>query len=118
MFIAYIIIAVIVSFLLVGSGVAKLRRVPNVVHGVHEVVGVPLRWLPWLAACEFAGAAGMLIGIVWPPLGIAAAIGVVIYFIGAIVGHLRVKDFKGLPAPTVFLLFAIAVLVVRSLSLS
>ena len=118
MFIAYTVIAIIMSFLLVSSGVAKLRLDPNLVHGLHDVVGVPLRWIPWLAACEFAGAAGLLIGIVWWPLGIAAAIGVVAYFIGASIGHVRVKDFKGLPAPAVILLIAIAVLVVRSLSLS
>ncbi len=117
MYIAYIIIAIIMSLLLIGSGTAKLRHVPTVVHGVHEVVGVPMRWFPWLAACEFAGAAGLLIGIVWWPLGVAAAIGVVIYFIGASVGHVRVKDFKGLSAPVVILLFAIAVLVVRSISI-
>ena len=118
MFIAYTVIAIIMSLLLVVSGVAKLRRTPNIVRGIHEVIGVPLRWLPWLAALEFAGAAGLLIGIVWWPLGIAAAIGVVAYFIGASISHVRVKDFKGLPTPTVILLIAIVILVVRSLSLS
>jgi hypothetical protein len=118
MFIAYTIIALIVSLLLVPSGVFKLRRNPNVVHSIHEVVGVPLRWFPWLAACEFAGAAGLLIGIVWWPLGIAAALGVAVYFIGASIGHVRVKDFKGLPTPAVMVLIAIVILVVRSLSLS
>ncbi|GAC1645701.1 MAG: hypothetical protein NVS4B12_11990 [Ktedonobacteraceae bacterium] len=118
MFIAYSIIALIISLLLVGSGIAKVRRDPRIVHGMHEVVGVPLRWLPWLATLEFAGAAGLLIGIVWWPLGIAAAIGVVLYFLGASIGHVRVKDFKGLPTPIVILLVALVILVVRSLSLS
>lgn len=104
--------------MLVSSGVAKLRRDPRIVHGIHEVVGLPLRWIPWLAVCEFAGAAGLLIGIAWRPLGIAAAIGVVVYFLGASIGHMRVRDFKGLPAPVVILLVAVAVLVVSSLSLS
>lgn len=118
MFIAYTIIAIVMSLLLVVSGVAKVRRDPRIVHGIHEVIGVPLRWLPWLAACEFAGAAGLLIGIVWWPLGIAAAIGVIVYFIGASIGHIRIKDFKGLPTPVVILLITIAILVVRSVSIS
>ncbi len=118
MFIVYIVIAIILSFMLVGSGMAKLRRNPTIVHGIHEVIGVPLRWLPWLAACEIAGAAGLLIGIAWWPLGVAAAIGVIIYFIGAIVGHIRVRDFKGLPPPVVILLIAVAALVLRILSRS
>lgn len=118
MFIAYTIIALIMSLSLVFSGVGKLRHDPRQVQGIHEVIGVPLRWLPWLAACEFAGAAGLLIGIVWWPLGLAAAIGVVVYFLGASIAHLRVKDFKGLPVPAVILLIALVILVVRSLSLS
>ncbi len=118
MFIAYVIIAIIMSLLLVSSGVSKLRRTPSIVHSIHDVIGLPLRWLPWLAACEFAGAAGLLIGIVWWPLGIAAAIGIVVYFIGASIGHVRVKDFKNLTTPVVILLIAIAVLVLRSLSIA
>ncbi len=118
MFIAYIIIAVLMSLLLIGSGIAKLRREPRVVHGIHEVVGVPLQYLPWLAALEFAGAAGLLIGIVWWPLGIAAAIGVILYFIGASIGHIRVKDFNGLPVVVVIALIAVVILVVRSLSVA
>ena len=118
MFIAYTVLAVIMSFLLVGSATAKLRRDPRVVHSINEVIGVPLRWLPGLAALEFAGAAGLLIGIFWWPLGVAAAIGVILYFIGASVGHLRVKDFNGLPVVVVIALVAVAVLVVRSLSVA
>ena len=118
MFIAYIIFAIVMSFVLVASGIAKLRHNPQVVHGIHEVVGVPLRYFPWLATLEFAGAAGLLIGIWWRPLGIAAAIGVVLYFVGASIGHMRVRDFKGLTNPVVLLLIAIVVLVISSLSLS
>ncbi|GCE22653.1 DoxX family protein [Dictyobacter kobayashii] len=117
MFIAYIVLAVIMSLLLVMSGVGKLRRDPRIVHSIHEVIGVPLRWLPWLAACEFAGAAGLLIGIVWWPLGVAAAIGVIAYFICASIAHMRVRDFKGLSGPLPILLFAVIVLVLRILSI-
>ncbi len=117
LFIASTIIAIVMSLLLVFSGVGKLRHDPRQVHTIHEVVGVPMRWFPWLAACEFAGAAGLLVGIVWWPLGIAAAVGVIAYFVGAIVAHVRVRDFKGLTGPALLLLFAVAVLVTRILSL-
>jgi hypothetical protein len=116
MFIAYIIAAIVISFLLVSSGIAKLRHHPRIVHGLHEVTRVPLSWLPWLAACEIAGAIGLLIGIFWWPLGVAAASGVILYFVGAIFAHIRVKDFKGLPTPAVIALVAIVVLVLRLLS--
>jgi hypothetical protein len=74
---------------------------------IHEVVGVPLKFFPFLAACEFVGAAGLLIGIVWRPLGLAASVGLVLYFVGAMIGHVRVGDFKGL-GPAAFMLFLAA----------
>jgi uncharacterized membrane protein YphA (DoxX/SURF4 family) len=117
MFIAYIIVAVVMAFFAVGSGVAKLQHNPRVVAGVNGVVGVPIPWFPVLAACEIAGALGILIGIFWPPLGLAAAVGLVVYFVGAIIAHLRVRDFKGLGSPVVPLALAVATLVLRILSL-
>ena len=69
------------------------------------------------AACEFAGAAGLIIGIWWAPLGIAAAIGVVLYFVGAVGAHLRKNDFKSAPNPGVLLIVAAAALVFRLVSL-
>jgi DoxX-like family len=66
---------------------------------IHEVVGVPLKFFPFLAACEFVGAAGLLIGIVWRPLGLAASVGLVLYFVGAMIGHVRVGDFRDLAQP-------------------
>jgi hypothetical protein len=75
-----------------------------------------MRWLPWLAACEIAGAIGILIGIAWAPLGVIAALGLVFYFVGAIIAHLRAGDFKGMLTPVVPLLFSVAVLVTRILA--
>jgi uncharacterized membrane protein YphA (DoxX/SURF4 family) len=117
MFVAYIIVAILTAALATASGVFKLQRNPRVIKSIHEVVRVPMRWIPWLAVCEFAGALGLLIGIVWPPLGVAAAIGLVIYFISAVIGHLRVRDFQGLGSPALPLVLSIATLVTRILSL-
>ncbi|EST38795.1 hypothetical protein N566_05455 [Streptomycetaceae bacterium MP113-05] len=64
-----------------------------------------------LALLTFAGAAGLLIGIFYRPLGIAAALGVVLFFIGAVTAHLRAKDVKGLPMPLVLVLVSTAPLV-------
>ena len=56
---------------------------------------------------------GILIGLWLEPLGIAAATGLVLYFLGAIIGHLRVGDTKNLTMPLPPLALAIAVLVLR-----
>ncbi len=113
MFIAYCVLAVLYSGTLIFSGVAKLQHDPRAVQIIHELIGVPLEFFPVLAACEFAGALGLLAGIRWAGLGIAAAVGVVIYFIGAVISHLVVSDFAGLGSPAFMLAIAAALLVTR-----
>jgi uncharacterized membrane protein YphA (DoxX/SURF4 family) len=91
MFIATILVSAVLAALLVFSGAGKLRRDAAQVK-VMETVGFPLDKLWLLASAEFAGAVGLVIGLFWWPLGVAAAIGVILYFIGAVVSHLRVRD--------------------------
>ena len=55
------------------------------------------------------GAVGLGIGLVVPVLGIAAAIGLVLYFVCALGAHLRVHD-RGIGGAVGFLLLALAVL--------
>lgn len=62
-----------------------------------------MKYFSLLAACELAGALGLVLGIWWPSMGVAASIGLVLYFVGATVSHLRVGDVKGL-GPAVFML--------------
>jgi hypothetical protein len=76
-------------------------------------VGVPRRALIPLAVLKIAGALGPLIGIGVPPLGVAAAVGLVLFFIGAIWAHIRVRDYASIPFPGMFLLLAAASLVLR-----
>jgi hypothetical protein len=70
--------------------------------------GVPDSWLPTLGLLKLAGAIGLLLGLLgvrW--IGIAAAIGLVLYFIGAVVTLLRARVYHQLGFPTPFLLLAI-----------
>jgi DoxX-like family len=110
---AFRVIAVLYSAALIFSAIGKLRLDPTQVLIIHERVGVPLSIFPLLAACEFAGAIGLLAGIRWRRLGIAAAIGLVIYFVGAILSHVRVGDFAGLGSPAFMLAIAVAALATR-----
>jgi DoxX-like family len=61
----------------VFSGLGKIRRDPRQMRVVHEIIGVPLKYFPLLAACEFAGALGLVLGIWRPSLGVAAGVGLV-----------------------------------------
>jgi hypothetical protein len=114
--IAYGVIAIVLALLLLASAAIKLARRPAQVVDGFIALGVQPGMLPLLAACEIAGAVGLVLGLWYPWLGIAAAIGVVLYFVGAIGAHLLKKDFKGLPSPSMLLAFAAAALILRVIS--
>ena len=116
MFIGYAVVAVVLSIGLAGSAVAKLTRQQPLLDTCTKL-GVPHGLLPYLAVCELAGVAGLLIGLWIGPLGIAAAVGVVGYFIGAVGAHVRAKDLKGVPSPLAFLILAVVALALRAATL-
>jgi uncharacterized membrane protein YphA (DoxX/SURF4 family) len=114
--IAYLAITILLAAIVMFSGVGKIRRDPHIVRVIHEVVGVPLRYFPLPAACEFAGGLGVVLGIWWPLLGVGASIGLIIYFVGASVSHLRVGDVKGIGPAAFILTLAAAALALRLLT--
>ena len=101
--IAYLVVTIVLASIAVFSGIGKLRHDPKIVKVIHEIVGIPMKYFPMLAACEIAGAVGLILGIWWPQLGVLAAVALLIYFVGAVVSHLRVGDAKGI-GPAAFLL--------------
>jgi len=113
---AYLVVTIVLAAMAAFSGLGKLRRHPKIVHVVHEVVGVPLKYFPHLAACEFAGALGLVLGIWWPFLGMAAGIWLASYFVGAIVSHLQVSDVKGIGPAAFMLSISVAALALRVLA--
>jgi DoxX-like family len=113
---AYLAIPLVLAAIVAFSGVGKLRRDPYIVKVIHEVVGVPMNYFPLPAACEFAGTVGLVLGIRWPLLGIAAATGLVTYFVGAVVSHLRVGDAKGVGPAAFILTLSAAALALRVLA--
>lgn len=76
-----------------------------------KAVQVPQSWMIPLGTLLGAAALGLFAGLAVPALGIAAATGLVLYFIGAIIAHLRVRDFALGPA-AVLLTLTVATLAV------
>lgn len=113
MFIALVIVTGLLALVALNSALMKLRRNEQVITTIHGTVGVPMAALPVLAGLEIAGAVGIVAGLWWPTLGVAAAAGLVLYFVGAVIGHLRVRDSKGVAMPLVPLALSVAVLVLR-----
>jgi hypothetical protein len=76
---------------------------------VADRVQVSRRWMVPLGVLLASGAAGLLAGFAVPALGVAAAIGLILYFICAVSAHLRVGD-RGITPAVFFLLLAVSAL--------
>jgi hypothetical protein len=72
-------------------------------------VGLPRSMIWPTAVLKSAGAAGLLLGLLGvEPIGIAAAAGLVLFFIGAIVAHVRAGVWYNIAFPGGFLALAVA----------
>jgi hypothetical protein len=111
MFAAYLAIVIITLVVNTGAAAADLVRARFVLATSAEV-GVDEGWLRLLGALKAAGAVGLLVGMVWlRPIGIAAAIGLTCFFVGAIVTHVRARVLYNLAFPGFFLALAVGSLV-------
>jgi len=72
-------------------------------------LGVPDSWLTPLGVLKAAGALGLLVGIGIPWIGTAAAVGLTLFFVGALITHVRARDYS-FGFPLMFLLLAVAAL--------
>lgn len=114
MFIAYAVVAALLALTLTASATFTLQRNEQIVASMRQVE-VPDAWLPRLATTKAAGAIGLIAGLWVAPIGIAAALGVTLYFVGAVISHLRVRNYELAPA-AVLALVAVAALTLRTLS--
>lgn len=111
MFTAYLIVTLLAAAANIFSAALDFIRFKPILINMARV-GVPASWLTMLGILKAAGAIGLLIGIGVPLIGTAAAIGLVLFFVGAIATHLRARDYSfGLAV--VFLLLAVVALVLR-----
>lgn len=108
-------LSVVLAVACVITAAADLRRHPSIVESM-ERLEVPLERVPWLAAMKLAGAAGLLVGISLQWLQVTAATLLMIYFVGAVAAHARVRDGIGRIAPALVLLVVSALAALTSLS--
>jgi hypothetical protein len=116
LFAATVIVTVALALMMATAAARKLSHSASVVDSYRRA-GVPERMLNPLAIILVAGAAGLLVGVWWAPVGIAAAVGTIAYFVGAISFHVRNDDLGRLPTPAAYLAMAAASLVLQIASL-
>ncbi|MET8864154.1 DoxX family protein [Nonomuraea sp. NPDC004580] len=97
-----IIVTVLAAAWVGFSAYAILTRAAWVVEPLRTY-GVPASWWPWLGAAKAAGAAGLLAGLAVPVIGVLAGIGLVVYFLGAVVTVLRARSYKTVVFPILYL---------------
>jgi hypothetical protein len=95
-------------------GVADIARARFVLANSAEV-GVPESWLPGLAALKMAGGAGLVLGLAGAPaVGVPAGIGLVLFYVGALVAHVRERVLHNIAFPGLFLALASASLLLMA----
>jgi hypothetical protein len=107
---AYLVVTLITAVAAGGIAVADFIPAKFVLANSDEV-GVPRSWLLPLGALKFAGAAGLVFGLLgYKALGIAAGIGLVLFFVGAVITHLKARAVYNIAFPGAYLLLSAATL--------
>jgi DoxX-like family len=107
---AYVTVTVLTVVANLAIALADVLRARFVLANSASV-GVPESWLVPLGLVKAAGAAGLLVGLAGVPLiGTAAAAGLVLFFVGAVLTHLRARNYA-LGFPGAFLALAVAAFV-------
>jgi hypothetical protein len=112
MFTAYIIVAVLTAAANIFAATVDFLRPQWVLDNMTKWGGSH-SWLFTLGALKAAGALGLFVGIGVPLIGIAAAVGLVLFFVGAIVVVIRASWYSHLPWPATYLFLAIGSLALR-----
>jgi hypothetical protein len=110
MFTAYIVLTIVAAAMTAFSAGSVFFRAQWVVQPLADY-GVPRSWWPWLGTAKAVGAIGMAAGLAVPPIGVAAGIGLVLYYAGAVTTVARARWYSHLPFPMVYVAPVIASLV-------
>ncbi|MBL1075049.1 DoxX family protein [Nocardia sp. 2] len=110
--IAYHIVGVVAALWIGFSGFSLFNRSEFVVEPLQQY-GVPQTWWTWLALAKSAGALGLIAGFLIPAVGVAAAVGLILYFAGAVLTTLRARSYGTAVFPVLYLVPAAATLILQ-----
>jgi hypothetical protein len=105
MFTAYVVVTVLAAAANLYGASADFTR-PDWIVANMDRLGISQAQLVPLGALKAAGGIGLLVGLAVPEIGAAAGVGLVLYFVGAIITVLRSRWYEHLPYPTFFLVLS------------
>lgn len=123
MYVTAVILSALLGLVVLAAGAPKVLLKGPTPDQLQKDMGLSAGLVRFIGTTEVAATAGLVIGIFWQPLGVAAAIGLVALFIGAAGFHARAGDFsdakrlaRGL-TPIVLGLVSVATAITLSLSI-
>jgi len=96
-------VSILLAVLCLLPAAAKLSGLPQM-RAAADHAGIPWPRYRLIGVAELAATVGVLIGLRWRPLGMAAAVGMVLLLVGAVITHRRVGDGGKELAPAVVVL--------------
>ncbi|MFJ9848998.1 DoxX family protein [Streptomyces sp. NPDC101150] len=101
MSIAYVVVTLLAAAMAGFSAASVFLRAKWVVEPLADY-GVPRSWWTLLGSAKAAGAAGLLVGLFVPVVGLLAGVGLVLYFAGAVITVIRARSYAHIPFPLVY----------------
>lgn len=109
MYITYVVVTLLAATANIYAVVLDFTRNPMILANM-EKLSLPMSWIPILGALKGLAATGLVAGIFIPQLRVLTAGCMVLFFVGAILAHLRARDYA-LVSPGIFLGLAVGALV-------
>jgi len=108
MAVACIVVVGVTIVLNAWAATADFTRAAFVIKTSAEV-RIPKGWIPILGALKGVAAIGLALGLLGHRVvGISAAAGLVVFFVGAVVAHIRACVYYNIAFPAIFLTLAAA----------
>ncbi|MEU0425916.1 DoxX family protein [Streptomyces canus] len=87
------ILSVLLALVSLAAGAPKALLKGDVSAGLQSHMGLSAGLVRFIGPAEVAATGGLITGLFWQPLGIAAAIGFTITMIGAVAFHAKAGDY-------------------------